>query len=231
MPSLIEQIKNTPRPWFLKKKALIVILIIVGVAFIGGCIISWGMYQEKLDGHRHYTTKRILEPLWMLPAIIGMIYAIIVMLWMIIKLREFRNRMFSRIPDMFKTQEVKLHVGENVFCSEPMITRNSPGTIPKVGQLRITDQRIIHTSTVSAKRVGVLVGLDEPDVSFSIPWNEVHQCGFGLHDNKNDRFVVITTSGAEHKFGPVYAKLNVANAMSKLGWKKTEAGEMMYWFR
>ena len=232
MPGLIQQIKNTPLPWFMKRKAIRIFLIIIGVAFIGGCVMSWMMYQESLDGHhRHYTTKRILEPLWMLPAIIGMIYAIILMLWLIIKLKEFRNRMFSNIPMMFTTQEVKLNQGENVFSTEPMITRNSPGTIPKIGQFRITDQRIIHTATVSAKRVGVLVGLDEPDVSFSIPWNEVRQCGFGLNENKSDQFVVITTSGAQHRFGSIYAKLNVANAMTQLGWKKTEAGEMMYWFR
>lgn len=232
MPGIVEQIRNTPLPWFLKRKAIKIFLIIVGVAFIGGCVMSWMMYQESLDGHhRHYTTKRILEPLWMLPAIIGMIYAIILMMWMIIKLKQFRNRMFSRIPDMFSTQEVNLQDGEKQLNIEYITGRQSPGSIPKMGQFRITDRRVMHTPTVSVKRVGVLAGLDEPDVSFSIPLSDIRQCGFGLNEKYPDHFTVITLNGEEHRFGPIKVKDGIRNAMQQLGWKKSEIGTILYWFR
>ena len=229
MSYLTERLKNFEYPWFLRKKFIKILSIVVLVLLPVGIYFTYDLYTSESLNKYGVQWNEVMAPM-VLPAIPVMIWVSIILLWMIMKLKEMQRNALTGIPQLLQPQEVTFNAGETELFKLSSSTRHSAGTLPKFGAFRITSNRIMHTQTISAKRVGVLIGMDEPDVTFSIAHQEVRQCGFGLDEKHFKNFCVITKTGEQHSFGGVTPEM-VDAIITKLGWRRTRIDEQIYWIR
>jgi len=220
-------LRNTNVPWFFRKKFILYLLLIVLILSIGAAFWTWENYQEALERGGKLRWKKITEPfaLALLPL---MLYAVVILLWVAIFLKRFQTKMLHDIPTVFEAQRVQFEQGESEIREWRTTTRKSPGVAAKVGSLTITDRRIIHMPSISHKKIGILVGMESPDISYSIPLSEIAQCGFGMDDKHKDSFTVIMRDGSAHYFGGPNA-VQMKMVFEKLGWKQTQAPPLVYW--
>lgn len=216
-------------PFFMRKKFLLILSIVVLVFVLIAIVWTWMLYEEAVQAGRTIRWKYITQP-FSLPLIILGIYAIFVLLWLAVKLKGAQGAVLSSALHLVQPQDVKTGSGEKIIGTAEYTDRRSGGSkIAVNGSLTITNQRFIHSPIVSAKRLGTLVGMQEPDVTFSLVHNRVRQCGYGLDPDDASRFALIEMDGTMHSFHAM--RSSIEPAMRELGWKETRAGELMYWIR
>jgi hypothetical protein len=227
MPTVREYLRTITLPWFFRKKFLRVFAVILLVAALAGGVLSWQLYTDAIDHGRTIRWKKVTEPL-ALPLLFLMLYAVIVLLWLAIKLKQYQGVMISNIGTVLQPQKITLQNGEEILAELTLTTRISPGELGKMGVLRITNERMLHSQTISHKRVAVLVGMNEPDLTFAIPLSSIRQCGFGLDEKDPKRFIVIERNGTTHGFGNV-RMYEIESAFKTLNWKRSVIGEHITW--
>ena len=228
MTAVREYFRSIKKPFYLKKKFLIASVIILLGSLIAGSLLTWRNYNLVKDLDKPVNWKKVADPM-ALPGIVVMLYLVGVAMWLAIVVAGFKKAVLNSASDITDMPRVSLQDGEEKMGEAEFTHRRSPGTLETPGRLTITNQRIVHTPKYSAKRIRTLVGMDEPDVAFYLPLAEVRQCGFGLDPKDAYRFGVITMDGTLHSFYSAHSPL--VKAMDNLGWKKMQAGEMVYWIR
>lgn len=227
MSAVRDHIRNTQLPWFFRKRFILYLLLVVLVLSVGASFWTWENYQDAIERGRTIRWKKITEP-FALALIPLMLYAIVILLWVAIFLKRFQNKMLHDLPEVFGAKRVTLEQGETEIREWSTVVRKSPDSIAKVGSLTITDRRIIHTQSISHKKIGILVGMENPDLSFSIPLPQIAKCGFGMDEANKTAFTVVMRSGDSHLFtGPNAVQMKLV--FEKLGWKLTQADPLVYW--
>jgi hypothetical protein len=230
MPTVREYLRAIRLPFFMRKKFLLILAIVVLFMVLCAIVWTWYLYEEVVQSGGRIRWRHITQP-FALPLIVLGIYAIFVLLWVAVKLKGMQGAVLTTTLHLIQPQAVHLGSGEKSIAEIDYTDRfSSDALMPVAGCLHITNQRFMHAPVVSSKRLGTLVGMQEPDVIFSLVHNHIRQCGFGLNEKHPAHFVVIENSAMEHRFGPI-SKQKVEAAMRELGWKETRAGELVYWIR
>lgn len=230
MATVRDYFRSIQLPWFFRKKFITIFSIVVGVLTIIGAIFTYVMYQDAVAHGRTIRWKSVTQPMT-LPLLPLMLYAIVILFWVLIKLKGFQSVMLRNIPAVFQAAQVSLHPGETILSEIKISARITPGSVSKLGALRITNFRIMHTTTIAVERVGILLGSAEPDLTYTIPHPNIRQCGFGLDQKHPEYFSVIDTNGVMHSFTSVKPH-HVEYAMNQLGWKRTQfSNEVVYWLQ
>jgi hypothetical protein len=227
MSTVRDYLRTMQLPWFFRKKFLLVFGGIVLLTAVVAAFFSWQLYTDTIEQGRTLRWKKITEPL-ALPLIFLMLYAIVILLWIAIKLKQFQRVMLSNVGTVFSPQQIQLENGEDTLAEVTISTRQSPGQMTRLGVFRITNRRVLHTQTISHKRIGILVGMEEPDLNYSIPLAGIRQCGFGLEAKDEKQFVVIERNGTIHVFSNITPR-EIEPALQHLNWKRSAIGNQISW--
>lgn len=230
MPAIRNYIRSIRFPFFMRKKFLLILAIVVLCMTLIAIVWTWMLYEEVSASGKTIRWKHITQP-FALPLIVLGIYAIFVLLWLVVKVKRAEGAVLTGALDIIRPQDVNLGSGEKTIANlEYSDRRTGDSMLPVNGSLTITNQRILHSPVASSKRLGTMIGMDEPDVLFSLVHNRIRQCGFGLDPKDASRFAVIERDGTVHSFY-TSSRAAIEYAMRDLGWKEMRAGELMYWIR
>lgn len=215
---------NNPPP-ILRKKVLVIMAWIIGVLLLVGIALSVMNYMN----HPHWRMKRILDPM-LLPALPAMIYACVLLFWVLLKVVAFKNQVISRAPEVFSAPNLALQPGESILFehASSILVPPGGGFQKKVGSLFITNTRIAHVTRISVKRVQLLVGMQEPDLSESFSISEIQHCGFGLNENNPKYFAFITKRGQLFSTTTLY-QFEMEEAFSDKRWSRMEMNGLVSW--
>lgn len=221
--------KSIKTPFFLKKKLILWWLVAILAALIPTLIWTWFNYEAAVESGERIRWKKVADPL-AIPLIIATLYLFLPAIWLLFKVKQFKGVAYNTAYDLYTPQSVQLGEHEEKFAEVETTVRISPEKSEHWGVFRVTNSRLMHTQTRSIKRMRVAFGGNEPDLTWSLPWNNIRQCGFGLDEKNPIRFVVIENNGTTHTFVSVYAR-HLEKIMEQLRWRRMQIEEHVYWVR
>jgi hypothetical protein len=96
------------------------------------------------------------------------------------------------------------------------------------GEIRFTSKRLMFTEAVDLKSLPKHSEGMIPERTLSIPWNDIRQCKFGMHNERLKFFSVTLNNGDEYSFGPI-VEFNAEVAMKELKWTRKQVTGYTYW--
>jgi hypothetical protein len=153
-------------------------------------------------------------------------YIVFALIWLRYKLASRDNG----LPDLYTPVPTPLATGEKQFGDPDPVDHTAPNGNTTHGEIRFTNQRLVFTQAVDLKTLAAQHATKIPEHSITFLWSAIHQCRFGMHDERLKYLIVVLNNRSEHTFGPI-VKFNIESAMKELKWTRKEVTGYTYWMR